>query len=126
MHIAPAGRKQYEFFECTTETDIEEIKRQVEELGTQTGMWSLPAAKQELWFMNEECKDGKKLKEYCICEDWIVQARWRRAGQAGWLLLAQCRRPRTSWPVTLRHNVPNFAQLWDSQQAFACIRGVWW
>lgn len=73
MHVAPAGKDAFEFLDCTTETYIEEIKRQVEELGRLSGDYSLPAEQQELWFMDEECKDGRQLKHYSICHDWIVQ-----------------------------------------------------
>lgn len=73
VRVSPAAGMKFEFLECSMDTSIEEIKRQIEALGQESGEYHLPAAKQELWFMNEECKDNKRLRDYGICEEWIKQ-----------------------------------------------------
>lgn len=75
VHVQPGPPDTYEFLECTTETYIEEIKCKIEFLGKQSGEYSVKADMLELWFMNEECKNGKQLKDYSICHDWIMQVR---------------------------------------------------
>jgi hypothetical protein len=48
---------------------------QVSAAGAASGKYSLQPEDQELVFMGERCRDEQTLRDYGVCEPWIVQVR---------------------------------------------------
>lgn len=48
---------------------------QVTAAGSASGKYSLQPEDQELVFMGERCRDEQTLRDYGVCEPWIVQVR---------------------------------------------------
>lgn len=48
---------------------------QVTTAGAASGKYSLQPQDQELVFMGERCRDEQTLRDYGVCEPWIVQVR---------------------------------------------------
>lgn len=46
---------------------------QVSTAGAASGKYSLQPGDQELVFMGERCRDEQTLRDYGVCEPWIVQ-----------------------------------------------------
>lgn len=46
---------------------------QVAAAGEASGKYVLPPSDQELVFMGERCRDDQTLRDYGVCEPWIVQ-----------------------------------------------------
>lgn len=74
-------RKQFELLECEMETGILEVKQRA--AGSAAASAAAkgepplhpgpPPEEQELVFMGQTCENGKQLRDYGICHDWIKQ-----------------------------------------------------
>lgn len=52
---------------------IDAVGAQIAEAGKASGNFSLQPQDQELVFMGERCRDDGALRDYGVCEPWIVQ-----------------------------------------------------
>ena len=78
-------QRRFELLECTPDTGIAALKRQAAEAAVAAaaaGSSSEPGSQtsvlqhhqqQQLSFMGQRCEDGKVLRDYGVCHDWVAQ-----------------------------------------------------